>query len=247
MLPTAVTKPLRRDGFTFKHFFVAHDRCAMKVGTDGVLLGAWAPLIEAGRALDIGTGSGLVALMLAQRMHGAIPIDAIELDSDACRQARDNFTASPWAMSLCAVEDDICAYAGRTSRRYQAIVSNPPYFDAGPACATPARARARYTQSLSHQALLTAATALLDKDGTLALILPYAAGEALIARALAQGWWLQRRTDVSDRAELRPHRLLLALTRRPVALIHDTLTLRDPTGEGSPAFRTLAGDFYLAF
>lgn len=147
MLPTAVTKPLRRDGFTFKQFFVAHDRCAMKVGTDGVLLGAWAPVIEAGRALDIGTGSGLVALMLAQRMHGAIAIDAVDLDPYACRQARDNFTASPWATSLCAVEGDICAYADRASRRYKSIVSNPPYFSTGPACATPARERARYTRA----------------------------------------------------------------------------------------------------
>lgn len=243
MLPTAVTKPLRRDGFTFKQFFVAHDRCAMKVGTDGVLLGAWAPVIEAGRALDIGTGSGLVALMLAQRLHGAIAIDAVDLDPDACRQARDNFTASPWATSLCAVEGDICAYADRASRRYKSIVSNPPYFSTGPACATPAR----YTRSLSHQALLTAATALLEEGGTLALILPYAAGEVLIARALAQGWWLQRRTDVSDRADLPPHRLLMALTRRPMPLTHDALTLRDPTGAWTPAFRALAGDFYLAF
>nr|WP_243466066.1 hypothetical protein [Sodalis glossinidius] len=107
--------------------------------------------------------------------------------------------------------------------------------------------RARYTRSLSHQALLTAATALLEEDGTLALILPYAAGETLIARALAQGWWVQRRTDVSDRANLQPHRLLLALTRRPMPIIHDTLILRDLSGAWTLAFRTLAGEFYLAF
>nr|WP_243466067.1 methyltransferase [Sodalis glossinidius] len=97
----------------------------------------WAPVIEAGRALDIGTGSGLVALMLAQRMHGVIPIEAVELDPDACRQARDNFAASPWARSLCVVEGDICAYVDRALWRYKMIVSNPPYFDVGPACATP--------------------------------------------------------------------------------------------------------------
>ncbi|WP_244267370.1 methyltransferase [Sodalis-like endosymbiont of Proechinophthirus fluctus] len=85
------------------------------------------------RALDISTGSGLVALIMAKHVHGAIPIDAIELDPDACRQARDNFTASPWAMSLCTVEAISASMLARVSRRYKAIVSDLPYFDVGPA------------------------------------------------------------------------------------------------------------------
>ena len=88
---------LRRNGFTFKQFFVAHDRCAMKVGTDGILLGAWSPIARVNRILDIGTGSGLLALMLAQRTDENVVIDAVELDEDAAEQARENAAESPWA------------------------------------------------------------------------------------------------------------------------------------------------------
>ena len=88
---------LRRNGFTFKKFFVAHDRCAMKVGTDGILLGAWSPIARVNRILDIGTGSGLLALMLAQRTDENVTIDAVELDEEAAGQARENVSESPWA------------------------------------------------------------------------------------------------------------------------------------------------------
>lgn len=86
---------LRRDGFTFKQFFVAHDRCAMKVGTDGILLGAWAPVAGVKRILDIGSGSGLLALMLAQRTEHAVTLDAVELDPQAAEQAAENVAESP--------------------------------------------------------------------------------------------------------------------------------------------------------
>lgn len=91
------TSVLRRNGFTFKQFFVAHDRCAMKVGTDGILLGAWAPVAGVKRCLDIGAGSGLLALMLAQRTSDSVIIDAVELESEAAAQAQENINQSPWA------------------------------------------------------------------------------------------------------------------------------------------------------
>ena len=94
------TSVLRRNGFTFKQFFVAHDRCAMKVGTDGILLGAWAPVARVKRCLDIGAGSGLLALMLAQRTDDSVMIDAVELESEAAAQAQENINQSPWAKRL---------------------------------------------------------------------------------------------------------------------------------------------------
>lgn len=113
----------RSRGFTFKQFHVDHDRCAMKVGTDGILLGAWAPVANARRVLDIGTGSGLIALMLAQRSRSDCVIDAVELDNNAVNQARDNVTASPWAARIRVIESAIQEYQAAP---YDLIVSNPP-------------------------------------------------------------------------------------------------------------------------
>ena len=100
----------RSSGFTFKQFHIDHDRCAMKVGTDGILLGAWAPVADARRVLDIGTGSGLIALMLAQRSTNDCRIDGVELDKDAAGQARDNVAASPWASRVTIIENAIQDY-----------------------------------------------------------------------------------------------------------------------------------------
>ena len=100
----------RSSGFTFKQFHIDHDRCAMKVGTDGILLGAWAPVADARRVLDIGTGSGLIALMLAQRSTNDCRIDGVELDKDAADQARDNVAASPWATRVSIIESAIQDY-----------------------------------------------------------------------------------------------------------------------------------------
>ncbi len=137
---------LRRNGFTFKQFFVAHDRCAMKVGTDGILLGAWAPVADVKRILDIGTGSGLLALMLAQRTDDNVPIDAVELDNGAAMQAQENVAHSPWPHRITVHTDDIQRWAPRQTVRFDLILSNPPYYEPGVECATPQRVR-RLTQS----------------------------------------------------------------------------------------------------
>ena len=116
----------RNSGFTFKQFHVAHDLCAMKVGTDGILLGAWAPVTNARRILDNGSGSGRIALMLAQRSPADCRIDAVELDSNAARQARENAAASPWHERVTVIESAIQTYQAAP---YDLIVSNPPYVD----------------------------------------------------------------------------------------------------------------------
>ena len=108
--------------------FVAHDRCAMKVGTDGILLGAWAPVAGVKRILDIGTGSGLQALMLAQRTEEHVTIDAVELDPQAARQASENAADSPWAERIRVECADVLTGAPEQTARYDLIVSNPPYF-----------------------------------------------------------------------------------------------------------------------
>lgn len=164
---------LRRDGFTFKQFFVAHDRCAMKVGTDGILLGAWAPLSSVTRILDIGSGSGLLALMLAQRSDAHVRIDAVELDSAASQQAKENISASPWADRIAVYAEDIIDFAETRSADYSLIISNPPYFPPGIACGSAEREQARYTTLLTHEALLRCAHQLLMPDGLFAWCCPF--------------------------------------------------------------------------
>ncbi len=113
---------LKKNGFTFKQFFVAHDRCAMKVGTDGILLGAWAPVAGVKRILDIGTGSGLIALMLAQRTPSNVDVDAVELDPDAAQQAHENIQQSPWAARMQVHQQDI-ARGLKTAKRVTRLSS----------------------------------------------------------------------------------------------------------------------------
>ncbi|MGL5464298.1 MAG: tRNA1(Val) (adenine(37)-N6)-methyltransferase, partial [Aeromonas veronii] len=159
----------RSRGFTFKQFHINHDRCAMKVGTDGILLGAWAPVEQARRVLDIGTGSGLIALMLAQRSRSDCRLDAVELDINAASQARENAAASPWADRVTIIESAIQDYQAAP---YDLVVSNPPYFVAGQSFSDPARALARHTGALDSHALLAACDRLLSPNGQVALVLP---------------------------------------------------------------------------
>ncbi|MEG3134619.1 methyltransferase [Rouxiella sp. T17] len=244
-------KPIRRNGFTFKQFFVAHDRCAMKVGTDGVLLGAWSPLHpQISRILDIGTGTGLVALMLAQRsQHSsvAINVDAVELEISAASQAEENFAESPWANRLSIFSQDINDFAARATHRYELIVSNPPYFESAVACRDEARNAARYTETLSHQALLDCAGKLLAADGLFCVVLPYTIGLAFEQMAQQQGWNTHSRMDIRDRPEKPLNRMLLALAKHPVEPEFQTLALREQLNVYSAEFKGLITDFYVNY
>ena len=177
--------------FRFKQFTVWHDRCAMKVGTDGVLLGAWCPLPHRPiasspyRLLDIGTGSGLIALMLAQRLSSQSPIannpytiDAIDMDADAVNQANYNFEQSPWAKHLHAHQTSLQDWQSQT--KYNLIVSNPPYFQSSLKNPDQARATARHTDSLSYGELIRHAARLLADHCRIALILPAEAEQEII-------------------------------------------------------------------
>jgi tRNA1Val (adenine37-N6)-methyltransferase len=238
----------RRGGFTFKQFFVAHDRCAMKVGTDGVLLGAWAPLAQAQRVLDIGSGSGLIALMLAQRSAESVLIDAVELDEAAAAQARDNAQESPWPERIRVHAQDIHHYAQHHAGQYDLIVSNPPYFEPAVACRDQARHNARYTETLTHDALLESAERLIAQQGTFCVVLPHDIGEAFESNAQRHGWHTAQRLNVSDRADTPLHRVLLALTRQPTEeKAAQSLAIKLADGSYTEAFRRLITDFYLFY
>ena len=151
----------------------------MKVGTDGILLGAWADVSDCQRILDMGTGTGLVALMLAQRSHEHCQIEAVELDPLAAQQAQENFQASPWHNRLHLTHQDVQTYCQQTAYQFDLIVANPPYFAQGVECKNDERALARYVQQ-SHLDWLNWAASCLSEKGKISFVLPYEAGKTLI-------------------------------------------------------------------
>ncbi|MCE9855244.1 tRNA(1)(Val) (adenine(37)-N(6))-methyltransferase TrmN [Raoultella planticola] len=236
---------LPRNGFTFKQFFVAHDRCAMKVGTDGILLGAWAPIAQVKHVLDIGSGSGLLALMLAQRTDDRVMLDAVELDEEAAAQARENVVTSPWGARIQVHLGDIQRWQPAQTRRYELIVSNPPFFAEGVPCATSQREQARYTTTLDHVTLLTCAAELITEEGFFCVVLPVDIGNTFVQRAQTMGWHLRLRTDVAETEMRPPHRVLLAFSPTEGECFSDRLIVRGPEQQYSEGFTALTQDFYL--
>lgn len=232
----------RSNGFTFKQFHVAHDRCAMKVGTDGILLGAWAPLVGARRVLDIGCGSGLIALMLAQRSTNDCRIDGVELDKDAAGQARENVAASPWAHRVNIVE---AAIQDHRAAPYDLIVSNPPYFVAGQVFSDPARALARHTGALDPRALLAACQRLLAPSGRVALVLPTPMADEILC--ISANYELQAScyTAVITREGKEANRVLLLLGRGLNRCERGEIVIHSATGGYSDRYIQLTHPFYL--
>lgn len=225
--------------FRFRQFSVAHDRSSMRVNTDAVLLGAWCPVPDGcARILDVGTGSGVIALMLAQRC-GTAHITAIDLDGPSISQARDNFLSSPWPDRLSAEQISLQEFASRPSM-FDLIVSNPPYFRNALRNPDPRRSDARHTDTLSFDELCRCAAQLLSDGGLLALVLPADAEEDILAAAAASGLYPTRLTRVLTRPDSAPKRILLALIKQSdINYQLSTLLL------GSEEYAALCREFYL--
>ena len=237
--------------FRFKQFTVYHDRCAMKVGTDGVLLGAWADISNAPRILDIGTGSGLIALMLAQRSEAKI--DALEIDKQACAQAQENVNASPWANRIQIYHQSLQDYVQTASGGYDLLIANPPFFQSTPASTPSSRSLARQSHHLTPEALLQAAPHLLGKAGRLAVIYPVDRAERFEALSIKQGFICRRKLYIKPKHHLPTKRILLDLQQRDNAKTSSTCTPKTLVIEEAerytytPAFIELIKDFYLKY
>ena len=220
--------------FRFKQFFIEDSQCAMKVGTDGVLLGAWAP--TGTRILDVGTGSGLIARMLMQRCPEA-EVEGIDIDPNAVEQAREN--------GVKAFVSSLQEWQGT----YDLIVSNPPYFQNSLKNTDKGRQTARHTDTLSFAELIKHSARLLIEDGQLALILPAEAENEIRQLAGAEGFFLTRVTRVYSKESKPARRVLMAFSRDNGITEHryteDTLVLEDEKGGRSLPYQTLCRDFYL--
>lgn len=230
--------------FKFKQFTIHQDKCAMKVGTDGVLLGAWAKCDEATTVLDIGTGTGLIALMLAQRSNAII--DAIEIDTDACLQAKENFKNSSWNNRISLINQSFQDYANETGKKYDLIVSNPPYFQNSLHAPGEQRSTARHNKELELNDILSGASKLLADKGTLSIILPYIEGVLFITHAADEGLYCVRQTNVLPKPKAATKRLLLEFQKTKKTFVDQDLIIESGNRhEYSENYKELTRDFYL--
>ena len=236
MMVVAITSTM---SFRFKQFFIEDSKCAMKVGTDGVLLGAWAPIgvrsQESGiRILDVGTGSGLIARMLMQRCPEA-EVEGIDIDEAAVEQARENGVRA------------YCSALQEWQGTYDLIVSNPPYFQNSLKNPDTGRMTARHTDTLSYTDLIHHCARLLKEDGQLALILPADAETEVRGLAAAERLSLTHVTHVYSKEGKPAKRVLLAFSHQlsVISPIADTLVLENEIGGRSAAYSELCKEFYL--
>lgn len=229
-------------GFTFKQFHVSHDRCAMKVGTDGILLGAWAPVPQTGRMLDVGTGTGLVALMLAQRSGEGAYITGLELDPEAAAQAAVNVAASPWAARIGVTQGALQQF---DDEPFDLIVSNPPYFSPGQHFDCAARASARHGGSLSLQELFVHCCRLLSEKGQLCLVLPWQAYSEALLLADSNALYLQEQQSVITKEGKTPTRFLLRFGRIKNCVIKDNIVINTVDGNYGDIYKGMVSPFYL--
>jgi len=233
--------------FAFKQFTIRQDRCAMKVGTDAVLLGAWVKTYGVRHALDIGTGTGVIALMLAQK-SGA-EIDAIDIDAEAAEEAAFNVQQSPWKDRVHVYHQSLQEFQSTSEQRYELIVSNPPYFvDSLPAGDAP-RTAARHTVYLPYEELIQGAANLLAKDGKFCVILPAKEGVAFQELASQYGLHITRMTKVKTTPEKPEKRLLMQFSATPKAQVSESTLVIEQDGrhQYTEEYKELTKEYYLNF
>ena len=228
--------------FTFKHFRINQDRCAMKVGTDGCLLGAWADISNSKRILDVGCGSGLIAIMVAQRSNATVT--GIEIDPDAAAQASENVSNSPWNDRVEIICCDASNY--NSDEKFDAIISNPPFFSNSLRCPAKERTLARHNDTLSATNMFTLAKSLLADNGTLSVVIPCDTLQEWSDEALFKGFSIQRMTTVRTLPHKPAKRALVEFTKgtchKPV---NNEFTLEEKPGIYSMDTKKLLQEFYL--
>lgn len=233
---------MHNDYFQFKQFTIRQGRCAMKVGTDGVLLGAWADVADCRRILDVGTGTGLIAIMAAQR-NPLARVDAVEIDGKACGQAEENAKNCPWSDRVRVYHGTIQEF--QPDALYDLILCNPPFFVHSTPAPGHERTIARHCETLSHQDLLQAADRLLTPSGRFCLILPIPEAENFIRAALSQEWFINKLTNVFP-TPLKPRkRCMIELSHQDTPCEEDAIILEIERHNYHETFRRLVQDFYL--
>ncbi len=232
--------------FNFKQFTVHQDKTAMKIGTDGVLLGAWVSIAKNPYSiLDIGTGTGIIALQLAQRSDAEI-IDALEIDADAFEQAVENFELSDWSDRLFCYHASLKEFCNEIEEKYDLIVSNPPFYTDNYESNDVARNKARFTSSLSFEELILSAAKLLSEDGEFSIIIPFKEEENFIAIAKKNKLFLNRICRVRGNIRTEIKRSLLTFSFCQIEIVTTSeLVIEKERHQYTEAYINLVKDFYL--
>ncbi len=231
--------------FKFKQFTVNQDRCAMKIGTDGVLLGAWVPIDDSVNSiLDIGTGTGVIALMAAQRSEAEI-IDALEIDTEAYEQAVDNFESSDWGDRLFCYHASFQEFVDEIEDKYDLLISNPPFYTENYKTSDVQRDIARFQDALPFDHLVIGASRLLSDQGLLALIIPYKEEERVIDIAANINLFPKKITRVKGNptSEIKRSMLLFGFNQTTTEI--DELVIENSRHQYTNPYIDLTKDFYL--
>ena len=230
--------------FKFKQFVVEQGRCAMKVGTDGVLLGAWVKLPDDGEIMDLGTGTGLIALMMAQRTKAHIL--CVDISEKACEQAMENISLSPWPDRMTVLNQDVKSLGEAYRETFDCIVSNPPYFQENVKCPGKLRNTARHTDELNFNELTSTSAFLLKDEGTLSVVLPADVASEFIAEASSCRLFLSRQTWIHTKPGAQPKRVLMTFIKKQVTSSEVThMTIHEVDHSFSEDYKNLTKDYYL--
>ncbi len=230
--------------FFFKKFGLFHHRSTMKIGTDAILLSRWVEVSENDDVLDIGTGCGLIPLMLAQK--GIKSADAVEIDNDSYDEAAQNFRNSAWKSQLFAINDDIKHYSSVCEKKYDLIVSNPPFFFGDNIPEKSKKSLARHTNTLSYNDLLVSVKRLLKPEGRFALVLPARESLTFLKDAENQGFYLQKEMKIVPIEGKESNRINMQLVVNQVdAIESETFVLRHQDHRFTKEYKDFLKDYYL--
>jgi tRNA1Val (adenine37-N6)-methyltransferase len=231
--------------FHFRHFSLMHHQSTMKVGTDAILLGAWVNVAHATRILDIGTGSGIIPLMIAQRNNKA-SIVGVDIDAPSVAEASLNFRVSQWRNRLEAVHADIRDFMKTKVQRFDLIVSNPPFFTHGIKAQVHRRNLARFTDTLPFEDHIKATDILLEPDGVLTVVLPSAENLRYIENAVSAGFSIVRSLNIVPVEGREPNRIIMEFKRENLADPSvETFVIRTSCGNFSEGYKKLLENYYL--
>lgn len=235
-----------RKPFRFKQFSVKDSNCALKVGTDAVLLGSWVNIENPARILDIGTGSGIIAMMMAQRSNGLI--DAVELDNGSFEDAKFNFENCPWSERLKVYHLPFSAFAASIQTKYDLVVCNPPYHNNCLKSPFEKVNVSRHATSLTHNELLDGSKGLLTPLGKLNVILPAFEFNVFQELALIHQLYCTKKCIIFPKPDKPPHRILAELgLQRPVNIESSEIIIRDRNDKYHPDYINLTKEFYIHF